>query len=47
MCQPTSSTLTLCPIGSTCSLIPGIPNTYIYIGGAALAAFVLLSLGKR
>lgn len=47
MCQPTSSTLTLCPIGQVCSWIPGIPNNYIYIGGAVLLGALLLGVTKK
>lgn len=36
----------LCPVGATCSIIPGVSNTYVYIGGGFLALMLLLA-GKR
>lgn len=41
-CYP-GTTQPACPLGQTCS-IPGVPNTYLYIGLAALAAFVLMGM---
>jgi hypothetical protein len=42
---PSSSTAT-CPAGETCSIIGGVPNTYIYIGGGVLGLlFVMMNMG--
>jgi hypothetical protein len=39
---------TACPTGETCTYIPGIPDTYVYIGGAAVVGLILFSMmGKK
>ena len=40
------STAPVCPSGSTCSIIPGIPNTNIYFAVAAVAAMFFLAMGS-
>jgi hypothetical protein len=47
-CTPTPGVLgTNCPAGQVCSVIPGIPNTFVYLGGAAFALFLLMGVMKR
>lgn len=36
-----------CPAGATCSIVPGIPNTNIYLAVAAIAAGFLFMGIKR
>ena len=36
----------ICPVGQTCSIIQGVSNTYVYLGGAALALFLLIGAMK-
>ena len=36
-----------CPTGETCSILPGIPDNYLYIGGAVVGALILLSVLKN
>jgi hypothetical protein len=38
-------TAPICPSGQTCSIIPGIPNTSIYVALAAVAALFLFAMG--
>jgi hypothetical protein len=34
-----------CPVGATCSIIPGVPNTNLYLGiGAVVSLFILASV---
>lgn len=40
-----SLSVAACPAGSTCSYIAGVPDMFIYVGGAAL--FAILFLGAR
>ena len=37
----------LCPIGAVCNIIPGISNTYVYIGAAVLGTFLLLAVLRK
>jgi hypothetical protein len=36
-----------CPSGQTCSILPGIPDNYLYIGGAAILGLIVLSIVKK
>jgi hypothetical protein len=35
-----------CPTGDTCTYFPSIPDTYVYIGGAAILALILFGMKK-
>jgi hypothetical protein len=37
----------LLPVGATSSIIPGVSNTYVYIGGAILFGILLLGVMKK
>jgi hypothetical protein len=42
---PAPPPATPCPAGSTCSIVPGIPNTNIYLGiGAVVSVFFLVTM---
>lgn len=42
-----SATSALCPIGQACNIIPGVANTYVYIGGGFLAVMLFIGVLKK
>lgn len=42
-----SATGSICPVGQTCSIIGSVPDTWIYIGGSALFALLLMKALKK
>jgi len=45
--QVSTVNASLCPIGAVCNIIPGISNTYVYIGGAVLGTVLLLAVLRK
>ena len=37
----------LLPVGATSTIVPGVSNTYVLVGGAILFGFLLLGMAKR
>ncbi len=44
---PAPVAMETCPTGHVCSILPGIPDTYLYIGGAAILGLIVLSIVKK
>lgn len=46
---PSASSISfgVCPVGQTCSIVGGIPDTWIYIGGAGLFSLLIVGAMKK